>query len=98
VGRLHGLVDHGQQLAVQGVQVDLVAQAGAERGDGAGGVVAAVEAAVDRGLDPAPQRLEHRGNGQGGGGHDQAGALGQEAAEAEHDPGVARPSSTVSSP
>ena len=29
-GGLHGLVDHGQQLAGQGGQVDLVAQAGAE--------------------------------------------------------------------
>ena len=44
---------------------------------GLAGVVAApVEAAVDRLLDAAAGRLEHRGHGQGGGGHGQAGALG----------------------
>jgi hypothetical protein len=31
LGWLHGLVDDGQQLAVQGVQVDLVAEAGRSR-------------------------------------------------------------------
>jgi hypothetical protein len=41
VGWLHCLVGHGQQLAGQGVQVDLVAQAGAERGDNLGGPVGA---------------------------------------------------------
>ena len=47
------MVDHGQQLAVQGVQVDLVAEAAAERLNCAGGVVAAVvEAAVDQRLHP----------------------------------------------
>src|SRR5215204_602791 len=55
-GRLHGVVDHAQQLAGQGVQVDLVTQAGAEGGDRLGGVVAAaVEAAVHHRLDPAAQ-------------------------------------------
>jgi hypothetical protein len=50
------VVDHGQQLGVQGVQVDLVAQAGREPLEGAGGVrAAAVEAAVDQLLDPAAQ-------------------------------------------
>ena len=40
---------------------------------GVGGVVAAaVEAPVDQVLDPAPQRREQRGHGQGGGGHGQA--------------------------
>src|SRR5829696_864081 len=44
---LHGLVDHGAQLGRQGVQVDLVAQPGAERLDRSGSVVAApVEAPV----------------------------------------------------
>jgi hypothetical protein len=61
------LVDHGQQLGPQGVQVDLVPQAGAEGGDGLGGVVAApVEAAVHGGLDAAAGRLEQRRHGQGG--------------------------------
>src|SRR5512133_366183 len=40
-GRLHGLLDHRQQLAGQGLQVDLLAQPPAERLDHAGGVVAA---------------------------------------------------------
>ena len=41
---------------MQGVQVDLVAQAGRERLHGAGGVVAAaVEAPVDQVLDPPAQ-------------------------------------------
>src|SRR6266511_1107043 len=40
-GGLHGLVDDGQQLGGQGVQVDLLAEAAAEGGDGLGGVVAA---------------------------------------------------------
>ena len=53
---MHGVVDHGQQLAVEGVQVDLVAQAQGEAVHGAGGVVAApVEAPVDQALDPAAQ-------------------------------------------
>src|SRR5215217_1810845 len=74
-GRLHGPVDHGQQLAVQGVQVDLVAEAGREVLDGPGGVVAAaVEAPVDHGLDAAAQGLEGGGHGQGGGGHGEAGS------------------------
>jgi hypothetical protein len=52
LSRLHGLVDHGQQLGGQRVQVDLLAQPRAEPLDGAGGVVAAaVEAPVDLGLD-----------------------------------------------
>jgi hypothetical protein len=39
--RLHGLLGHGQQLGLQGAQVDLDVQAGAERLDELGGVVAA---------------------------------------------------------
>ena len=37
-GRLHGVVDHGQQLGGEGVGVDLLTQPGRERLDGAGGV------------------------------------------------------------
>jgi hypothetical protein len=60
-GRLHGLVSDCQQLGGEGVQVDLLTQAGGERLDGRGGVeFAAVEAAVDRGLDAAPGRLKAR--------------------------------------
>src|SRR5215211_3554283 len=79
LGGLHGLVDHAQQLGVQGGQVDLVAEADREGVHGAGGVVAAaVEAPVDQVLDPAAQRLEQGGGGQGQGGHGQAPrALGQ---------------------
>jgi len=40
-GRLHRLVDHGQQLGRERVRVDLIAQAGAERLDRASGVKAA---------------------------------------------------------
>jgi hypothetical protein len=48
-GRLHGLVDHRQQLGPQHVQVHLIAQASAERLDSPGRIVAAaVEAPVDR--------------------------------------------------
>jgi hypothetical protein len=58
-GRLHGLVDHGQQFGVQGVQVDLAAEADAERLDGLGGVVpAAVEATIHDLLDAAADRPE----------------------------------------
>jgi predicted dehydrogenase len=43
------VLHHSQKLACYGVQVELVAQAGGERLDGAGGVVAAaVEAPVDQ--------------------------------------------------
>jgi hypothetical protein len=85
-GGLHGLVDHGQQVAVEGVQVDLVPQPGRELVDGAGGVIAAaVEAPVDQLLDPAPQRLEQGDGAQGDGGHreaarplEQAGGRGQD--------------------
>jgi hypothetical protein len=50
-------------------------------------VAAAVEAPVDGLLDAAAGRLERRRRGQGGGGDDQAGVLGEEPAEAQHDPG-----------
>jgi hypothetical protein len=64
---LHGLVDHGRQR----VQVDLVAQADAERLDRLGGVVlAAVEPPIhNRLLDAAAGRLEQRRHGQGRAGH-----------------------------
>jgi hypothetical protein len=65
-GRLHGLVHDRQQLAAEGVEVDLVAQAGGERLDGLDGVVlAAVEAPVHDLLDAAAGRLEQGGHGQG---------------------------------
>src|SRR4030095_1695403 len=41
LGRLHGLVDHRQQLSREGVEVDLVAQAGPEPLDHPGRVMAA---------------------------------------------------------
>src|SRR5215218_2107381 len=72
-GGLHGVVDHGPQLGVEGVQIQLVPQAGREPLHSPDRVVAAaVEAAVDQVLDPAAQRLEQRRHGQGGGGHGQA--------------------------
>jgi hypothetical protein len=61
---LHSLVDHGQQVGAEGVQVDLVAEPGRELLHGAGGVIAAaVEAPVDNQLDAAAQRLEQGGGG-----------------------------------
>jgi hypothetical protein len=42
LGGLHRLVHHRQQLAPERVQVELVAQVGAERLDRLGGVMAAV--------------------------------------------------------
>src|SRR5215204_5347108 len=81
-GRLHRLVDQGQQLGREGVQVDLLVQPPAERLDGGRGVVAApVEAPVDGLLDPAAGRLEQGGHGQGGPGHGQAGVPAQELAQ-----------------
>jgi hypothetical protein len=61
-GRLHGLVDHGQRLGPQHVQVHLIAQVSAERLDSPGRIVAAaVEAPVDRLLlAGAPGRLPGR--------------------------------------
>jgi hypothetical protein len=74
----------------QGAQVDLVAEAAAECGDGAGGVVAAAdEAAVHQCLDPAACRLERRRHGQGRGGDDQAGVVAQQLPKPQHDHGVA---------
>jgi hypothetical protein len=52
-------------------------------------VAAAVEPAVDPRLDAAAQWLEHRGHGQGGRGHHQAGVALRESAESEDDAGVA---------
>jgi hypothetical protein len=86
---LHRLANRGQQLGREGVQVDLLVHAGAEGRDGLGGVVAAaVEAPVDRGLDAAVGWPGQCGHGKGRAGHDQAGTLAQELAQAEDDEGV----------
>ena len=54
---LHGVVDHPHQFLAERGQVYLITQAGAEGGQGAGGVVlAAVEAAADDGLDATAQK------------------------------------------
>jgi hypothetical protein len=66
---LDRLVDHRQQLALQGVQVNLIPEPGREPLHGPRGVVAAaVKAPVDHPLDAVAQRLEQRRGGQGGGG------------------------------
>src|SRR3954453_9487462 len=53
--RLDGLLDHADELPPHGVKVELVAQPAAEALQRERGVVAAaVEAAVDRGLDARP--------------------------------------------
>jgi hypothetical protein len=68
--RLHHLVARGQQLGRQRVQVDLVAEQGAEPLGGPNRVVLApVEAEVDRLLDATAGRLEQGGHGQGRPGH-----------------------------
>jgi hypothetical protein len=87
---LHSLVDHGQQLGVQHVQVHLVTQAGPEGLDDPGRVVAAaVEPPFHRGLDAAAGRLEQRGHGQGGGRHNQGGLPAEMLAQPEDDEGIA---------
>jgi hypothetical protein len=89
-GRLHDLADDRDQLGRQGVQLDLLAQPGAEPRDRLGGVVAAsVEASIHCRLDPAAGRLEHRRDRQRGDRHDQAGVTAQQLAEAEDHAGVA---------
>ena len=102
LGRLHGLVDHGAQLGREGGQIDVVAEAGAERLDGPGRVVVSpVEAPVHRLLDAATSRLEHRGHGQGGGGDDQAGSFAtppNSCPSARTTPAYPRPRITVRSP
>ena len=83
------MVDYRQQLGGQRVQVHLVAEPAAERGDRAGGVIAAaVEAAVDQGLDAAAGWLEHCRYRQGRGRHDQAGVAAQQLPKPQHDRGV----------
>ena len=73
MGRLHRLVNYGHQLGREGVQVDLVAEAGAERLDGLGRVVAApVEAPVHHRLNTVTDGPEDRGRGQGAGSHQPA--------------------------
>jgi hypothetical protein len=63
------VIDHGQQLDRERVQVHLLAQPRAEGFHSPSGVVAApVEAPIHRGLDAAPGRPEDRGRGQGGAG------------------------------
>src|SRR3954468_8783435 len=63
--RLDGLVDDADELALHGVEVELVAQPAAEALQRSRGVVAtAVEAAVDRRLDARPCGAEHGRDGQ----------------------------------
>jgi hypothetical protein len=64
------LIDYRQQLGGEAVQVDLLAQPGAEPRDRLAGVVAApVEAPVHRPLDAPAGRLEQGGHRQGRAGH-----------------------------
>lgn len=65
MGGLHRLADDGAELAAGCVEIDLVAQAGVERLERSGGVVAApVEAPVDERLDAGTGRTEERRNGE----------------------------------
>ena len=77
MGRLCGLIYDRQQLGGEGIEIELVPQAGGERLDDLCRVVAtAVEAAVNRLLDAAAGRLEQGGHGQGGAGDGPARRLG----------------------
>src|SRR3954451_12134058 len=61
--RLDGLVDDADELALHGVEGELVAQPAAEALQRSRGVVAAaVEAAIDRRLDARAGRAEQRGD------------------------------------
>ena len=69
MGRLHRLVDDGAEIGAELVEVDLVAETLAECVEGLFGVVAAaVEAAVDEGLDSSSGGAEEGGDGEGGAG------------------------------
>ena len=63
-GWLHGLVDYGQQLAGEGGQVDLVAQPGAEGGDGVGGVAELLAFQPAGAAEPHRQRHRRDRHGQ----------------------------------
>ena len=66
-GWFQGLIDHGHQLGGECVELDLVAEAGAERLNQLGSVVvASVEAAVDPLLDAMTSGLEQSRRGKGG--------------------------------
>jgi hypothetical protein len=70
VGGFQGPVHDAGQVGLHRGQVDGVLQPGGERFYGAVGVVAGpVEPPVDDALDPAADRVEQGGGGQGGGGH-----------------------------
>ncbi len=61
VRRLHGLLDHGQEVVRERAEIDVVPQARREVLERFGRVVfVAVETAIDRALDPAAERLKQR--------------------------------------
>ena len=63
MARLDGRLDGSQHLALEAVQVDLVAELGGEGDERLRRVVlAAVEAVVDRALNARPQGLEGGGD------------------------------------
>ena len=67
MGGFEGLVHDTGKVISDRVQVHRVFQPGRERGHGLIGVIPGpVEPAVDQPLHPAPQRVEQRGDGQGG--------------------------------
>src|SRR5215207_7432361 len=72
VSRLHGLPYHSHQILIQRLEVRLVPQLDGEGFQGLPGVVlAAVEAAVNEGLDAPTHRVEERRYREGGDHHGQ---------------------------
>jgi hypothetical protein len=66
MGWLHCLVDHGKQLGVQRVKVDLLTEPSGEGVDGPRRVIApSVEVLIHDDLDVASGRLEQRSDSEG---------------------------------
>src|SRR5215218_473664 len=88
VGWLHGLPHDPDEVFAQGVEVRLVSELGREALQRLYRIVLpTVEAAVDKALDAAPQRVEQGGYRQGGGHYYELGSLAGQSAEEqlEHD-------------
>ena len=69
-------------MFAQALQIDFIAQAGAEGSHQPPGLIfLAIEAAINHRLDAPPQRLEQRGNRSGGTQDGNAGCFGEDATQ-----------------